>query len=80
MFASNGLLLSIILLCKIIDIAWCVAKVFILLRVHVIASSRILNFSQWFSLKNCVGALAPMVITISGFTFHLLLIIFSISA
>ena len=39
-------LFSILLLCKIIDIACCVAIVFILLKVHLMACLRILNFSS----------------------------------
>ena len=46
MSINSGLLISTLFLCRIIDIAWCVAMVLILLKICLMASSRILNFSS----------------------------------
>ena len=72
---------SIFLLCKIIDIAWCIAMVLISLKMFLIDGSRILNFSSIISIKGMWDvALALAVITISGSTFHPLFLMLSISA
>ena len=72
---------SIFLLCKIIDIAWCVTMVSISLKVFLIDGSGILNFSSIIFIKGMWDvALAPAIITISGSTFHPLLLMLSISA
>ena len=81
MSIGRGSLFSIFLLCKIIDIAWCVAMVLISLKVSFIDGLGILNFSSIIFIKGMCGvALAPTVITISGSTFHPLFFTLSISA
>ena len=54
MCISNGSLFSILILCKIINKAWCIAMVFILLEVHFMVFSGILNFASLISLRGCV--------------------------
>ena len=72
---------SIFLLCKIIDIAWCVAMVLISLKVFLTDDSRILNFALIIFIEGMWNvALAPTVITISGSTFHSLFLMLFISA
>ena len=72
---SSGLLFSSLLLCRIIDIACCIAMMLISLKVCLIVFSGILNFSFKIFIKEmCVVALAPAVMTINGFTFHPLLV------
>ena len=76
----SGLLLSIFLLCKIIDIAWCVAMMFILLKLCVMAFSRILKFSFMIFIEGmCVVTLVLVMMTSSGYTFHHVLVNLSIS-
>ena len=78
---SSGSLFSSLLLCRIIDIACCIATVLISFKVCLIVFSCILNFSSKnFNEGMCVVALAPMVMTINGSTFHPLLVMFSISS
>ena len=56
--------------------AWFVAMVFILPKVLLMLCSRILNFASMVFIENmCVTALTPVVITISDFAFHHLLVI-----
>ena len=43
---DNGLLFSIHFLCRIIDIAYCVTMIFILLKVYLITFLEIWNFSS----------------------------------
>ena len=67
-------------MCKIMDMVWYVAMVFILLKVHVLLCLEILNFSLIVFIDGMyVVALAPPIITFSGSTFHSLLVIFFIS-
>ena len=72
---SSGSLFFILCLCKNMDMAWSVAMVFILLKVLLMIFSRILNFVSMIFIEGmCLVALVPMVITISGSKFHLLLL------
>ena len=73
-------LFSILLWCKIIDVACCTTMVLILLKVYLMIFWRILNFSSIiFIVGMCVVALAFFVITISGSTFYPLLVMLFIS-
>ena len=77
---GRGSLFSSLFLCRIIDIAYCIAIVLISLKVCLIVFSGILNFSsKIFTEGMCVVALALAMMTISGSTFHLLLVLLSIS-
>ena len=77
---DKGSLFTILLLCRIIDIACCIAMVLISLKVCLIVFPGILSFSFKIFIKGmCVVALAPAVMTISGSTFHPLLVMLSIS-
>ena len=77
---GRGSLFYSLLLCRIIDIACCNAMVLISLKVCLIVFPGILNFSsKIFIVGICVVALAPAVMTISGSTFHPLLVMLSIS-
>ena len=77
---GSGSLFSSLLLCRIIDIACCIALVLISLKVCLIVFSGILSFSSKIFIEGmCVVALEPAVMTISGFTFHPLLVMLSIS-
>ena len=76
----SGSLFSSLLLCRIIYIACCIAMVLISLKICLIVFSGILNFSsKIFIERMCVVALALAVMTISGSTFHPLLVMLSIS-
>ena len=71
---SGSLFLSL-LLCRIVDIACCIAMVLISLKVCLMIFSGILNFSSKIFIEGmCVVALAPAVMTINGSTFHPLLV------
>ena len=77
---DNGSLFSSLFLCRIIDIACCIAMVSIPLKVCFIIFYGILSFSSKIFIEGmCVVALAPVVMIISGSTFHPLLVMFSIS-
>ena len=77
---GRGSLFSSLLLCRIIDITCCIAMVLITMKVCLIVSFGILNFSSKIFIEGmCVVAVAPAVITINGSTFHPLLVILSIS-
>ena len=66
---------SSLLLCRIIDIACCIAMVLISMKVCLIISFGILNFSSKIFIEGvCVIALVPAMMTISGSTFHPLLV------
>ena len=73
---NSGSLFSIFLLCKIIDIVYCIKMVFILLKECLMAFLRILKFSSMIFIERmCMNALAAITImTISSFTFHPLLL------
>ena len=74
-----GSLFSIILLCKITDIAYCMAMTLIASNVFLMLCLGILNIDSMLSIEGiCVAAVTPAVMTISGSTFHLLLAILSI--
>ena len=78
LFADSGSLFSSLLLCRIIDIACCIAMVLISLKDCLIVFSGILNFSSKIFIEGmCVVALAPTVMTINGSTFHPLLVMLS---
>ena len=67
-------------LCRIIDIACCIAMVLMSMKVCLIVSLGILSFSSKKFVEGvCVVALAPAVMTTSGSTFHPLLVMLSIS-
>ena len=67
-------------MCRIRDIACCIAMVLISLKVCLIVFSSILNFSSKIFIEGmCVVALVPAVMTINGSTFHPLLVMLSIS-
>ena len=71
---------SSLLLCRIINIACCIAMVLISLKVCLIVFSSILNFSSKIFIEGmCVVALALAVMTINGSTFNPLLVMLSIS-
>ena len=71
---DSGSLFSSLLLCRIIDIACCIAMVLISLKVSPIVSSGILKFSSKIFIEEmCVVALKP------GSTFHPLLVLLFIS-
>ena len=73
-------LFSNLLLCRIIDIACYIAMVLISMKVCLIVSFGILNFSSKIFIEGvCVVALVPTMMTISGSTFHPLLVMLSIS-
>ena len=77
---GRGSLFSSLLLCRITNIACCIAMVLISVKVCLIVFSGILNFSSKIFIEEmCVVALAPAVMTISGSTFHPLLVMLSIS-
>ena len=79
MSIGSGSLFFILLLCRIMDIAYCMAMTLISLTCILILSLRILNVVSILSIERvCVVALAPPAMTNSGFTFHPLLIILSI--
>lgn len=62
---------SIFLLCSIMDMAWCIAILFISLKVFLMGFIGILTLvSRIFIEGMYVDALAPAVITISGSTIH----------
>ena len=71
---------SSLLLCRIIDIAYCIAMMLISLKVCLIVFSGILNFSSKIFIEEmCVVALGLALMTINGSTFHPLLVMLSIS-
>ena len=71
---------SSLFLCRIIDKACCIAIVLISVKVCLIVFSGILNFSSKIFIEGMwVVALAPVVMTISGSTFHPLLVMLFIS-
>ena len=80
MSLGSGLLFSILLLCRIMDIAYCMATTLISSNVYLMFSLGILNVVSILSIEGvCVVALALAVMTISESTLHPLLIIFFIS-
>ena len=77
---GSGSLFSSLLLCRIIDIACCIAMVLVSLKVCLKVFSGILNFSSKIFIEGmCVVALAPAMMTINGSTFHPLLVMLSMS-
>ena len=72
---NSGSLFSSLFLCRIIDIACCIAMVLISLKVCLIVFSGILNFSSKIFIEGmCVVALVPTMMIINGSTFHPLLV------
>ena len=72
MSIGSGLLFFIILMYRIMDIAYCMAMMLISSSVYLMISLGILSVGSILSIEGvCVVALAPTVMTISGFTFHL---------
>ena len=75
LYIDSGSLFSSLLLCRIIDIACCIAMILISLKVCLIVFSGMLNFSsKIFMERMCVVALALAVMAINGSTFHPLLV------
>ena len=67
---GSGSLFSILLLCRIMNIAYCMAMTLIASNVFLMLSFGILNVVSILSIEGmCVAALAPVVMTISGSTF-----------
>jgi hypothetical protein len=80
-FVGSGSLFSILLLCRIMDIAYSMAITLISSNVCLMFILGILNIISIVFIEGvCVAALAPAVMTISGSTFQPLLIIFSINS
>ena len=72
---GSGSLFSSVLLCRIIDIACCIAMVLISMKVCLIVFFGILNFSSKIFIEGmCMDALASAVITINGSMLHPLLV------
>ena len=77
---GSGSLFSSLLLCRIIDIASCIAMVLISLKVCLMVFSGILNFSSKIFIEGmCVVALAPTMMKIIDSTFHPLLVMWFMS-
>ena len=77
---NSGSLFSILLLCKFINTACCIAMEIILLKVYLMEFLSILNISLMIFIEGmCIVALAPIVMTISDSTFHPLLVMLSMS-
>ena len=77
---GSGSLFSILLLCRIMDIAHCMAMILISSNVYLMLSLGILNVVSILSIEGvCVATLAPAMMMISESTFHPMLIILSIS-
>ena len=71
---SGFFLVSVLLLCRVIDIAYCMAMTLISSNVCFMLSLGILNVVSILSIEGvCVVFLAPAVMTISRSTFHPLL-------
>ena len=76
MSVGSGSLFSILLLCRIMDIAYCMAITLISSNVCLMFILGILNIISIIFIEGvCVAALVPAVITISGSIFQPLLII-----
>ena len=77
---GSGPLFFILRLCRIMDMAYCMAMTLISSNVCLMFILGILNMILIFFIEGvCVAALIPPVMTISGSTFHHLLIILFIS-
>ena len=77
---GSGSLISSLLLCRIIDIAYCIAMVLISLKVCLTIFSCILSFSSKIFIEEMsVVALVLAVMTINGSIFHSLLVMLSTS-
>ena len=69
MSSGIGLLFSILLLCKIMDIAYCMVMTLIASNVFLMLGLGILNIVSMLSIEGiCVATLAHAVMTISGST------------
>ena len=80
MSVGSGSLYSIIYLCRIMDMAYCMAMTLISSNVCLMFILGILNMISIFFIEGvCVVALAPAVMTINESTSHPLLIILFIS-
>ena len=80
MFVGSGSLFSILLWCRIMDIAYCMAITLISSSVCLMFILGILNIISMLIIEGvCVAALAPAMMTISRSTFQSLLIIFSVN-
>ena len=76
---GNGSLFSILLLCRIMDIAYRMAITLIYSHVCLMFILKILNITSILFINGvCVVALAPTVMTINGSIFQPLLIMLSI--
>ena len=80
MSVGNGSLFSIFLLCRIMDIAYCMAIMLISSNVCLMFILGILNITSILFIEGiCDVALALAVMTISGFIFQPLLLMLSIN-
>ena len=80
MSIGSGSLFSTLLLCRIIDIAYCMAMMLISSNVYSMLSLGTLRVISILSIEGiCVAALAHAVMTINEFAFHPLLIILFIN-
>ena len=80
MSIGSGSLFSIFMLCKIMDIACCMAMTLIASNVYLKLNLWILNVFPILSIGGiCVVALAPAMTTTSGYTFQPMLTTFSIN-
>ena len=78
MSIGSGSLFSILLLCRIMDIACCMAMTLIAANVYLMFNLWILNIVSILSIDGmCVAALAPVVMTITESSFQPLLITLS---
>ena len=72
---SRGSLFSNLLLCKIIDMACCIAMVFMSMTISFVVLFGIFNCLSNILIEGlCVFAIAPAVMTSTGSTFHPLLL------
>ena len=76
---GSGSLFSILFLCIIMDIAYYMAMTLISSNVYLMLSLWILNVVSIFSIEGvcgCHSMIAPAVMTISGSTFHVDIIVY----
>ncbi|KAG0597390.1 hypothetical protein M758_UG334300 [Ceratodon purpureus] len=80
LISGNGWWVYILLLWRRIDMAYCMAIVFMFLKVFLMVGKGILKLSTSSFIDGmCVVALAPAVMTIGGSTFHPLAVILAIN-
>ena len=73
---GSASLFYVLILCRIMDIAYCMAMTLTSSNVYLILSLKILHVASIFSIEGvCVVVLAHAVMIINGSTFHLLIIL-----